>query len=212
MTTTTVFSDTSDGRIASQSTSYTTARAGGTLTAVTAGANFPVGQSSDFAGGVDNYEVNEGFVRFDTSSIPDTDTISAAELSLSLNFDQSTTDFTVEARVSDWGTTLTTADWVAGASLSGLTRVGTLASSGIGSTGAYKAFTEDGTNLRTAINVTGDTRLLLCSSRHVAGTSPASGVSETLYFDSADAAGTTKDPKLVITHAAALTAIGKAVE
>ena len=133
----------------------------------------------------------ESFITFDLSTV--TGTVSSAALSLGLNADFSDTDFTVEARTRDYGATLTTADYVAGASLSALTLLASLATSGIGATGAYKAMTENGSNLRNAI--TGSTlRLLLCSSRQT-GNNEATG-SEFVEFYAWNHA--TLKPKLVV--------------
>lgn len=208
MTVTTVFSGTSDGFIDSSSTfaNYALARAGtGSLAADTASTTFKVGQSR--LNGSDTSNCWEGFISFDTSAITDSDTVSVVTLDLWLVTDVSTTDFTIEARERDWGATLTTADYVAGASLSGLTLMASISTSGIGATGAYKTLTSQAAFL-TATNLkTGTVYLLVDDSLEVAGTAPSSGVNENVLFSSADNAGTTQDPKLTITHAAAPSAM-----
>lgn len=205
-TVTTVYGDTADTWIQSSSATYSLARAGtGSLTAVSAtNSTFRVGQY--LSGGT--YICSEAFIKFDTSSIPDTDTISQVDLEMVPNADQSATDFTAQARVYDWGAAVDTGDFTAGASLSALTRVATLSSSGIG-TGSYVTFTEDGTNFQSAINATGTTYLVLTSDRMEANTTPA-GL-EYVDFRSADRAGTTDDPKLTITHAASSVSASGAV-
>jgi hypothetical protein len=204
MTVTTVFSGAADGWIDSQdsSSSYATARTGGTLAAESAATTFNVGQNYN---GLSTYSCREGFLSFDTSAITDTDVVSVIVLDVWLVTDTSTTDFTLEARERDWGASLTTADWVSGASLSGLTLMASISTSGIGATGAYKTLTSQASFL-TATNLkTGTVYLLLDSSRHVGNNQPTG--QEFILMSSADNAGTTQDPKLTITHAAPANAI-----
>lgn len=150
----------------SSTTSYTLARSGENLYVPPSGDGYSVGQyPPDEFNTI--WECYEGFLDFDTSGV--VGLISSATLSLGLAGDVSEEDFTVQARTHDWGTTLTTADWVAGASLSTKTLLATLPTLGIGAEG-YKNMTESGTALRNAINQAGVTRMLLCSDRQVAGT------------------------------------------
>lgn len=136
----------------------------------------------------------EGFLDFSLASL--TGTVSTATLSLGLNSDSSTQGFTVEARTRDWGATLTTGDWVAGSALGALTLLATLASSGIGSTGEYKAMTQSGTALKDAVVAAGagTLRIILCSDRHRLNNEP--GSSEYLIFEEYNHA--TLKPKLVV--------------
>lgn len=191
MTDSTFYSSTADGQIESFNATYSTARSGGTLTANTAGGSANVGQ-------VAGYACYEAFLSFDTSAIPDGDIITAVTLSLDGTgaIDGSDTDFTINARVYDWGASLTTADWIAGASLSGNTLVASRSTSGWNASG-YNAFTSEAAFL-TAINKTGVTYLVLSSSRHEAGTTPTGN--EYVGVATADTTGTTHDPKLVVTH------------
>lgn len=192
MTTTTIYGSTADGNIQSSSATYSTARSGGgTLVAAAAG-TADVGQNVAAA----VYYLYEGFIQFDTSSIPDNDTITAVELSLYVYQDSSTTDFTVNARLYDWGAALTSADWVAGASASGNTLAATLATSGA-TDDAYNAFTSEDA-FKANINKTGTTYLVLTSSRFENGDVPTGD--ERLLFRSGSYTGTTYDPKLVVTH------------
>ncbi len=187
----TIYSDTSDGMIGSFSGTYSTARSGAGLAAYNALNYFIVGQ--DFSGGL--YFVNESFLSFDTSSLGASATVSAVVLDAYLTTDESTTDFTINARTFDWSSGgLTTADWVAGASISGNTLLATRATSGIGSTGAYKAFTSQAAFLTAPNLKTGTVYMLLSSSRHEGNNTP--GGLEQMIFSSADESGTTQDPKL----------------
>ncbi|MEV0618536.1 hypothetical protein AB0I81_34775 [Nonomuraea sp. NPDC050404] len=194
-TVTTVFSDASDGQISSTSPTYATARTGASLSANTSGTTMSVGQSL-----VGDYQCFEAFISFDTSAIADSDQISLIVLDLYLLNDTSATDFTVEAREYNWGATLTTADWVAGASLGGLILMASINTSGIGGAGAYKAFTSDPAFLVATGLKTGVVHLMLCSSRLRLGNAPSGA--EDVSFRTAEQSGTTQDPKLTLTHQA----------
>lgn len=192
-TVTTVFAGTGDGTVYSTSTTYSTARSGSGLS-VDNGSEMGVGQSFFSP----DYGCHESFLSFDTSAVGGG--ITVVELALRLTVDQSDTDFTVEARESAWTAGgLTTADWVAGASLGTPTLLASLSTSGIGATGSYKTFTSQAAFLTATGMGTGTVAMLLCSSRHRGNNTP-SGF-EDVYFSSADASGTTQDPKLTITHA-----------
>lgn len=203
MPTTTIYAGTPDGHVRSRNATYSTARAGSTLLADDTSTTFTVGQR--LAAGT--YFLFEGFLRYDlfAAGLLSTDTVSAATLELYLTADNSTADFNLECRERDWGTSLTTTDWVAGGSLSGLTLLATLASSGIGSTGAFKAFTESGSNLVSAINTAlagdGVLKLILCPDNLTNNVAPTGD--EYLVFSSADASGTSQDPKLSVTYTTA---------
>ena len=210
MTTTVVYAGTADGWVNSTSGfddefdgyagTYAAARAGtGTpgLTASTAATTLSVGQLY-FASFFDQYGVQEGFLGFDTSAIADTDTVSAAVLNVTSYGDFSTTDFTIEARLRDWGGTLETTDFVAGASLSALTLLASkTTASGFTADTAYD-FTD--VAMPANVNKTGSTYLLLCSSRTTGNNAPTGY--EYVNVKSADTTGTTSDPKLTVTHAA----------
>lgn len=184
------------GTISSESgTSYLNARAGDVLTGLFATV-LNVGQQYVPA---DTYNPEkwfcvEGFVDFSLATV--TGTLVSATISLGLQGDQSTTDFTVEARTHDYGAALTTADWVAGASLGGKTLLATLPTLGIGADGSYKAMTETGTALRDEVTAagTGILRMILCSDRQRLGS--ASTGDEILLFRPYD--HVTLKPKLVV--------------
>lgn len=194
MAVTTIFGDTADAYIDSSSLTYSNARAGtGIGLDVVTGTSLLVGQTSAF-------DCYEAFVSFDTSAIADAATVSVVTLSLWLVTDSSATDFTVNVRDRDWGASVTTADFVAGASLSASgTLVASIGSSGIGSTGAYKDFTSQAAFLSVTNIKTGTVHLLLDSSRQEGNNTPSGN--EFLEFSSADTSGTTQDPKLTITTA-----------
>lgn len=211
MATLNVFSGTNDGYVISQDGNeiYADARAGtGTsgLAADTSATGIIIGQRHNSSVGF--IQVDEGFVSFDLSGLPGGATVTNAVLSLYGSSDFSSTDFTIEARESNWGATLTTADYVAGANLGALTRLATFATSGGFSTSAYNAFTNDGSNMlnRVIAAGTGTLYVLLCSDHTVSNTAPTPDVDERVVAYSADQTGTANDPKLVITYTVATAA------
>lgn len=192
-TVTTVYASTADGHVISSSSSYSTARSGGSLGVNTYGTGaVRVGQATDFI----VYECYESFLSFDTSSIPDDDVISSVVLSLNGQTDlSSSADFTVNARVKNWGSSVDTGDWVAGDSLSGLTLLATWSTTSFSS--GYNDFSSQ-SGFASSINKSGTTYIILSSSRHEGGSTPSGA--ELVDFDSADTSGTSSDPKLTITH------------
>lgn len=191
MPTITVYADagSNDGYISSNNGTYSTARSGGTLTADTSATTAYIGQNT-------GYYCYESFFSFDTSFVGFASSVSSVTFSLYGQSDLSFTDFTIEARISDWGTGLTTADWVAGASLSALTSVATFATSSTFSTSAYNAFSN--VAFPANINKSGSTRIICYSSRQSGNNTPSSF--EYVIAYSADQTGTSNDPKLSITY------------
>lgn len=193
-TTYTIFSNgADDGQIASDSETYTTARAGSNLSATAADTTLTVGQL-DIAGTAICYE---GFVNFTTS--PVVGTVSSAALSLYGEFDGSTTNFTVNARRLDYTAGgLTTADWKAGADLSALPLLASFVIGGGGwSTAGYNALTSEAAFL-TNINTSGTTGIILSSSRHEGNNAPGASTSERVTAYAGNQSGTTNDPRLVV--------------
>lgn len=179
-TTHTIFGDTADGYL------FSSLPDASASSADTAGATLWVGQA------VNQYY--ESMIAFDTSVVSDVATITSVTLSLYGSNDSSVTDFTIQARMHDWATTVTTVDWVPGSGLSAKTLVATFNTAGFNAAG-YNDFTSDAAFL-TNINRIGFTRLLLCSSRHASLTAPSGN--EYVGFQSSNASGTSMDPKLVI--------------
>jgi hypothetical protein len=189
MTTLTVYSDASDGRIESSSTVYATARTGANFVISDSVSANSIGQTFE----TPTYYVREMFLNFDTSSIPDTDTIDSVVLSMYGFQDLSDTDFTMEAYLKDWGASLDTGDWVAGADLGAQTLLATLAVTVV-PTNAYTAFTSE-SGFVNYVNKTGLTRLMLSSSRTRAGTTPTGF--EAVSWNMSESAN---KPKLVVNH------------
>ena len=197
MSTLVVYGDAADGFIWSDDLYYSSARSGASefVFAQPAALQGTIGQIYDGDSGY--YGVRESFLSFDTSAIG-TDTVSAAVLRVTSNADASDTDFDIQARLRDWGATLTTADWVAGSSLSGLTSLATKTTASGFTAGTAYDFTD--VAMPANVNKTGTTRMLLCSSRTTGNNEPTGAESVGIY--SADESGTTRDPKLTVTYAA----------
>ena len=195
MATLTVYSDAADGEVYWHDATYSNARSGSGTSQVLDGTNnFSPGQFE--SGG--EFWCGQAFVSFDTSPLGAGATVSGAVLSLYDNSDfVADNAFTMEARLQDWGTSVADSDFVAGGSLSGLTLLGSKTSASR-SAAAYNDFSD--TAMAANVNKTGSTRMIVCSSRQTGNNAPSSGQFEYWSFFSAGQAGTTNDPKLVITY------------
>ena len=187
MSTFVIYSDTADGYLASTDSTFSAARAGtgASLTADSTSSSANVGMTYS-----KSYYVYEAALSFDTSVV--TGTPSSAVLSLYVALDNSTQDFTANARAVDWGASLTTGNWIAGGSLSGNPLRATRSTAGL-TNGAYNDFTQDASFPG---NLASPVRLWLSSDRQESNTAPTG--SEYINFATADASGTTQDPKLTI--------------
>lgn len=189
MATYVIYADTADAYINSSSTTYSTARSGGgTISANNTNFGMYVGQ---YFSSPTSY-VYEHFLSFDTSSVANT------PISVTLSVYSQSTDgatFTINARAYDWGSSVTTADFVAGASLSALP-LRASRSTASWPLEQYLDFTTDSSFLTNTAN---PVRLVLASSLTEAGTAPSAPESVSMY--PADNTGTTKDPKLTIVTA-----------
>ncbi len=207
MPTYTIFSDASDSSVLSEADGvglWLTVRTGNNLSSNDLNAN----QSAvtiyyNVHKGVTTYQAKEVFLSFDTSVITDTDVIDSAVVSLYGQTRSGATSDIVEVYAKDWGGTVTTADWVAGEDIGALTLLASFtatAAPGNWSTSAYNAFTENGSNLRSAINKTGVMYVMLCLDELRSVVAPTA--SSIVGFYMANQTGTTQDPKLVITTTA----------
>ena len=183
-----------DGRLDAQGASYSTAREGsGTIAVTTTTATTATGQFFQTT-----YSCYQQYYAFDTSSIEDTDVVTSVDFALWLINDVSNTDFLVEVREKDWGSSLESSDYVPGSQLGNYTLLASLNTSGIGSTGAYKTFTSETAFLTTTFLKTGTVRFFTSSSRQRLNNTPPSN--EYVQFSQSSTSGTTQDPKLTITH------------
>ena len=192
MATLVVYAKASDGYINSSHSDYAIARAGGSLGYDSSGAYVICGQRNSSA----VFYCYEAFFQYDTSSLFDTAIVTAAKEELYLYSDLTTTDYTEEVRTFDWGDTLTTADWVAGANLGNYTL---LSSKAVSPSAGYNEFPTSA-NFIAAINTTGDTRLFHSSDRHRLGNEPTEDGDEYIMWYSTDQTGTDNDLKLTIDY------------
>jgi hypothetical protein len=201
MATAIIYADTSDGYISSSAVgagAYTIVREGISLSAndsfesITCGQRFNIAQTA--------YYCYEMFLQYNTSTLPGDAVLTSVTESLYSLYGADGEAFTQEVRSFDWGSSLETADWRAGANLGSYLLLSSLNTGGI--TAGYNIFPST-SNFRNAINKSGYTRLMHNSSRHRAGIAPTTY--ESTSWCSANYAGTTQDPKLTITYAIDIT-------
>ena len=194
MSTTTVYSTAADGYLKSSHATYSTARSGVGSTIVVVNTNSDIW--IDQAAGYDLYCA---YLDFDTSAIPDTDVVTAATLSLYPNADPSGgTPGTLEVYAYDWGGTLTSADWIPGASVAAMTLLASRTTTGWVSD-ARKALTSTAA-FPAAINKTGTTYLYLCIAPFRTGDAPTG---EDYFGTYPYEMGAAYKPMLVVEHQAA---------
>ena len=146
--------------------------------------------------------LGRSFILFDTSSLPDSDTVSAATLNQYATFvvDQSSQSISVVGSTPASNTALVGEDY----DQVGTTRFAadvTLASI---TTSAYNVWTLNAQGL-IQIVPTGITKLATCLSADVDNSPPSVATEDQLQASSADQAGTTQDPYLEVTHDVAAT-------
>jgi hypothetical protein len=196
--TTTIYSTTAYGYYESFDTNYPTARSGtGSTPPHLATASYLIaGQQTGFG----KFYCFEGFVSFDTSAVV-APYVASLQLTAAdvLHADY---PFTLEARLYDWGPSLTDADWVPGANLSALPLLATWHSSDYVASPAYNLFTDFDDQL----NLTGLTKIIIVGKNLTDGNAPAlvpgSLVDEYAAFNTSFVSGTSLDPKLVISEPA----------
>lgn len=192
MTVYTIYSDAEDGFVLSTGSGTYAAAAAMTSNPSVVGNSLQIGQQvSDSL-----YEIDESFLSFITSVVSGTITTAVLSIFVPTGGNATDQDFTIEARIHDWGATLTTADVVAPGSLGGKTLVASKATSGV-TENAYNDFAD--VALPANVNQSGTTYLILNSDRHRLATGPTPDVPEYVQGFASEQAGTTQDPKLVVT-------------
>lgn len=182
-----IYSDPSDDYAYGHSTTYATARSTGAAIGGS-GAWFHAGQR--FV--TPDYDCFEAFLGFDTSLVS---APTSALLSLVEFAGPPDTNLVVEARLYDFGTSVTIGDFVAGASLGAQTLLATYDTvNGWGNSNVRHEFTD--VAMVANLNLAGFTRMMLSSDRHRLGTTPVD--IEYIQASSANQTGTTSDPKLTI--------------
>lgn len=190
------YTTSSDGNLYQTSTVYNTAWAAAAASAaVTANTVVEIGQSKLGS----DYGISRGGLYFDTSSIADTDVVTSAVLYVYGKYDWSDTDFdlTIQSGMPTYPHDPMVVNDYSKAYYAG--DGGSLNTSGFTTTG-YNAITLNATG-RGWINLTGTTKLVLRSSREIAGTAPTG--EEEVFIYSSEEAGTDKDPYLVVTSVSA---------
>jgi hypothetical protein len=195
----TIDASTNNGYIRSQSSSYSNARAGtGNIVAVSGVDNL--------AGQLVNSSFHfhyQSFLEFDTSAI--SGTISSVVLKIYVSSFVADNAFSLEARLLDFGTSVTIADWVRGADTTGDTLLATL-SSGALSTSAYNSFTN--VAFPANINTAGKTRFYITTDRFVSANPPGTNNEEFAWWQSAIEAN---PPQLVVTTSNASGSLSKSL-
>jgi hypothetical protein len=190
METLTVYGDAGDGYIESSDAVYATAAAGNNLTVSTSATGLLVGQFL-----TSSYYIHQSFIKFDTSSLPGGATIDHSDLYFTVYGNHSNTDFTLQVKAYfTWGT-LDTSDWRTPTQLTALTTTAGISTANF-TTGELDL-------LVGGVTKAGTTYYLLNSSLNASGTAPT--VDEYLEIRSADYAGTTSDPRLVVVYTAPVT-------
>lgn len=155
------------------------------------------------------YILDRAFFPFDTSSIPDTDVISSATLSLYVT-GKSDTDAQLTAGLAVYSSTQASVSTIATSdhALTGTTAYSSAITYANITTSAYNSFAFNATGIA-AISQTGDTKL---SVKMVAdsGNSPEawqynSGHNNAIYIAATETAGSSQDPKLVVEAAPPVT-------
>ena len=187
---------TADGYVCGYNASYATAKTTG---AYSASEIIAVGQN--YQGGM--YVFSEGFLSFDTSTLPDTADVRHAVISLmpsAVSYNH--TDAVVQARSHNWGASMDYADFVAAANLTSKTLLA--ATSVVGLVAEQQCyFVEDYTQLAAfcaAVNRTGVTYIMLCDTQMIAEHAPHLGTPpiDQVNFYTSETAGTAKDPQLLV--------------
>ncbi len=209
-TTTTVFADTADGRISSAHSSvWNTCRDGGagaTVNVNTTDSSNAFSLEADNWGGT-NCFIHELFFFFDTSAIPDTDTIDDATFSLVADGNSSSTGSGIyEVREYDWGATLTVGDRIdlTTSAWTDNTLLATLAMTSWTATDNTRNDWVEQAGFAGAIDKTGDTHITVMSDDGYAATVPSGSPADySVGAHFADDSGTTNDPRLIVNHSAA---------
>jgi hypothetical protein len=149
-----------------------------------------------------DFVVREGFVEFDTSAIPTSAVIDSAVLTLTSYRDEGAAalDQIVEVRISDFGATFDTTDFVPGANLSALTLI---ASRAVEPSTRPLGTAEPFDDVALAANIVkgGITRIIVHDQKTRIGTEPSPGTAQSDCAFCSPAHGTAAfRPKLTITY------------
>ena len=192
---TTYYGETADGWIYGISWLYTDARATSDSCSNSSSTN-NVGQKYQYDAD-EKYQVHRLYFSFDTSGIPDGDTITSALIYLASAGDASVADFDIDVYRYAWSEALCSSQEANydGAYGGSATLEGTLRNTASGwVAGTYYNMSVD----TDGISKTGDTKYSVVSGEDVDGSAPT--INEYVIVYMADNSGTTYDPYLEITH------------
>ena len=191
---TSFFYPSSNGFVVSIAGNYSNARAGTDYKEFHAHGDNVLHAQQGLLDGGNYYILLQALLRFDTSAIG-SDTVTAATLSL-YSQDRGGSPGDLEVYGGSFGASLGTEDWVPGASVSGLLASITYASF---TAGAYRDLTSEA-DFKDAINKSGNTDLVLVTSKFRAGTAPTGPDYFACY--SVERGGSYR-PRLTVEHSAA---------
>jgi len=190
MASATFYPDSTDGFLTSNNADWPTCRAGSNLSADTTTAE----PTTDVGVATSGYYAYEAFLDFDTSSIPDDATITSVTMYV-CDYNGGISQYdTLEVRARDWGSSLTTGDWVAGADFGALTLLASR-------TGTW-SYNVNGTALTSeaaflsAINKSGRT-LLVCASAQINSASTPS-YNSIMGFPMSEHSTASRRPRLAV--------------
>lgn len=208
MTVTTVFADAGDGNVRARSTVFATVRAAASANEITGGATGYASCGLE----VSTYNFYCPFFMFDTSAIPATDTISSAVYSHALAGDSAGTaanQWTVcQGQQTTWNS-LVIGDYDQRRnSIDGGAEGATRQNRAVSTETGYVDFTLNATGIGwiarsgetkpATASATGKTQLVVAYAKDLDNSAPTTNDFNQVYF--AEEAGTTNDPKLVVTH------------
>ncbi len=186
-----IYGDTADDDANGSNATYATARSTFVFTNIS-GLPTLLACGQQFSAG--NYLCMESFIAFDTSVVGTGKAVLSATLALQVAEDNTTTNFTAEARLKTWLPGVAAGDWVAGANLGNQTLLSSYDLANLPGTFQYIDFVDAA--MAANINRTGNTEMLICSSRHRGNNTPVGP--EFVYWAAADTNGTGNDPKLTL--------------
>lgn len=191
MTVYTFASTATDAQLASGHATYNTMAAGSGILQDGSGTDLVTVGQRFFGGAYDGFE---GFIEFDTSSIPDSESVIDAVLSITA-VNSTGSSYTLQAYLHDFGSTVTVGDWVA------FTVVGAKPLLATFPVGSLVVNTRQAWSSQAAfpanINKTGFTRILLITDKEVSSTSP--GGNEFTNIADGTYATSALRPRLVVT-------------
>lgn len=141
-----------------------------------------------------DYYAYRGYLTFDTSSIPAGSTINSATLQLTVESNQTLTDFTLRARNYDWGNSSDCGDW--GGNPPTATEIGTFNTTGLPAVNSPFSITIS----TSAINIGGLSTLMLTGSRDELNNAPCAGCNEYVGLYSANEVTASYRPQLTINY------------